>query len=243
MLPDARQFAKRSPGQTCVSLRPDARAAELPDASSHAPSLYSPADRGDQRDPRPSCRIRDRRAGWRTGARAVARIVADPNDKRLTEVARVCIAVLAVDRSDRRLATIASAPQLNLLALFRPHPHAWRVAVGEIKPFGLEYGSTGSHRLIVCGWLDAQDRVPSSRAACGQPLRPRVVPVRKAAIRSDLCIPCLSARLQSVLARQTIIERPIHDKNSGYPGNNETREKHPQYHDEPNVRRCATLDI
>ena len=41
---------------------------------SHAPSLHPPADCGDQCDPRPSCRVRDRRAGrppWRGGAKAV----------------------------------------------------------------------------------------------------------------------------------------------------------------------------
>jgi len=31
------------------------RAAEWPDASPHAPSAYSPADRADQCDPRASC--------------------------------------------------------------------------------------------------------------------------------------------------------------------------------------------
>ena len=39
-------------------------------APSHAPSLHPSADGGDQRDPRPSCRVRDRRAGrtqWRRG--------------------------------------------------------------------------------------------------------------------------------------------------------------------------------
>ena len=41
----------------------DAGAAELPDAPSHAPSIHPSADRGDQCDPCPSCRVRDRRAG------------------------------------------------------------------------------------------------------------------------------------------------------------------------------------
>ena len=51
----------------------DARAAELPDAPSHAPSVHPPADRGDQRDPRPSCRVWHRRAGRTQWRRATAR--------------------------------------------------------------------------------------------------------------------------------------------------------------------------
>ena len=36
----------------------DTRAAELPDAPSHPPSVHPPADRGDQCDPSPPCRVR-----------------------------------------------------------------------------------------------------------------------------------------------------------------------------------------
>jgi len=43
------------PGQHAVRRDQDARAAELPDAPSHAPSLHPPADLSDQCDPRPSC--------------------------------------------------------------------------------------------------------------------------------------------------------------------------------------------
>jgi hypothetical protein len=41
----------------------DARAAELPDATSNAPLVHSLADRGDQRDPGAPCRVRHRGAG------------------------------------------------------------------------------------------------------------------------------------------------------------------------------------
>ena len=51
----------------------DARAAELPDAPSHAPSVHPPADLGDQCDPGSSCRVRDRRAGRAQGRRGAAR--------------------------------------------------------------------------------------------------------------------------------------------------------------------------
>ena len=42
-----RPSARQSPGQTCGSSDQDARAAELPDAPPHAPSVYPPADGGD----------------------------------------------------------------------------------------------------------------------------------------------------------------------------------------------------
>ena len=46
----------------------DARAAELPDAPSHAPALHPPPDLGDQCHPRPSGRVRDRSAGRTQGS-------------------------------------------------------------------------------------------------------------------------------------------------------------------------------
>src|SRR6266513_2361105 len=51
----------------------DTRAAELPDAPSDAPSVHPPTDRGDQCDPRPSCRVRDRRCGRAQLCRGTAR--------------------------------------------------------------------------------------------------------------------------------------------------------------------------
>ncbi len=71
-----------------------ARAAELPDAPSHAPSLHPPADRGDQCNSCPSCRVRDHRAGWTQWCRELLDVVADPSDKRVPEVARACLATL-----------------------------------------------------------------------------------------------------------------------------------------------------
>ena len=51
----------------------DARATELPDATSHPAPVHPAADRGNQRDPRASCRVRDRRAGRAQWRRAAAR--------------------------------------------------------------------------------------------------------------------------------------------------------------------------
>src|SRR5664280_97775 len=63
----------RHQGEHAVRRDQDARAAELPDAPSHAPSVHPPANRGDQCDPGPSCRVRDRRAGRTQGCRGTAR--------------------------------------------------------------------------------------------------------------------------------------------------------------------------
>ena len=43
------------------------------DAPSHTPSIHSPADRSDQCDPGPPCRVRDRRSGRPQGYRDAAR--------------------------------------------------------------------------------------------------------------------------------------------------------------------------
>ena len=51
----------------------DARATELPDAAPYPSFVYSPADLGDQRHPRASCRVRDRRAGRTQWGRTTAR--------------------------------------------------------------------------------------------------------------------------------------------------------------------------
>ena len=60
-------------GKYAVRCDQDARAAELLDAPSHTPSIHSPADRSDQCDPGPPCRVRDRRSGRPQGYRDAAR--------------------------------------------------------------------------------------------------------------------------------------------------------------------------
>ena len=60
---------------------------------SFAPSV-SPADRGDQCNPRPSCRVRDRRSGRTQGVEELLVVVADSNDQQLPEVARACVSAL-----------------------------------------------------------------------------------------------------------------------------------------------------
>ena len=72
----------------------DARAAELSDAPSHAPSIHPPADRRDQCDPRPSCRVWNVAPVGRNGVEELFNIVADPIDKRVPEIARACLAAL-----------------------------------------------------------------------------------------------------------------------------------------------------
>ena len=54
-------------GQHAVRANQDSRAAEWPGATPHAPSVHPSADRGDQCHPGPSCRVRDRCAGWAHG--------------------------------------------------------------------------------------------------------------------------------------------------------------------------------
>src|SRR6266498_879812 len=54
-------------GQHAFCRDQDARAAELPDAASHAPTLHPPADLGDQCHPRPSGRVWDRSPGGTQG--------------------------------------------------------------------------------------------------------------------------------------------------------------------------------
>jgi transposase len=81
------------PCQHAVCANQDTRAAELPDASSHSPSVHPPADRGDQFDPSSPGRVWHCRAG-RAQRRHRIHVVADPSDKRVPEVARVCIAAL-----------------------------------------------------------------------------------------------------------------------------------------------------
>ena len=51
----------------------DARATELPDTAPYPSLVHPPADLGDQRHPRPSCRVWDRRAGRAQWCRATAR--------------------------------------------------------------------------------------------------------------------------------------------------------------------------
>ena len=63
-------------------------------APSHTPSVHSPADRGNQCDSCPSRRVRDRGAGRAPGVEELLRVVADPSDKRVPEVARACLAAL-----------------------------------------------------------------------------------------------------------------------------------------------------
>src|ERR1043165_9615159 len=57
--------------QYAVRANQDARAAEWPGAPSHAASVHSAANVGDQCDPRPSCRVWDHRAGRAPRGRAV----------------------------------------------------------------------------------------------------------------------------------------------------------------------------
>ena len=66
-------------GKYAVRRDQDARAAERSDAPSHAPSIYSPADRGNQCDPGSSHRVRDRRAGRAQGYRGAARCCRQSN--------------------------------------------------------------------------------------------------------------------------------------------------------------------
>ena len=56
----------------------------------------SSADLGDQCNPGPSCRVRDRCAGRRHGVEELLKVVADPNDKRVPEIARACLSALGV---------------------------------------------------------------------------------------------------------------------------------------------------
>ena len=77
---DAEAIPKRlPPGKYAVRRDQDARAAERSDAPSHAPSIYSPADRGNQCDPGSSHRVRDRRAGRAQGYRGAARCCRQSN--------------------------------------------------------------------------------------------------------------------------------------------------------------------
>jgi len=76
-----------------VSDDQDARAAELPDAPPHAPSVHPPADRYNA--------IRAHLAEFgivapvgRNGVEQLLNVVADPGDKRLPDVARACVATL-----------------------------------------------------------------------------------------------------------------------------------------------------
>src|ERR1019366_6791713 len=59
-------------GQHAVRANQDSRAAERPVAPPHAPSVHPSADRGDQRDPGSSCRVRDCCAGWAPRCRGTA---------------------------------------------------------------------------------------------------------------------------------------------------------------------------
>ena len=68
---DAEAICER--GQIYVRCDQDARAAELLDAPSHAAFVHSPADCGDQCDPGPPCRVRDRHSGWTQGCRGATR--------------------------------------------------------------------------------------------------------------------------------------------------------------------------
>jgi transposase len=66
----------------------------LLDAASYPSPVHPPADLGDQRHPRPSCGVRDRRAVGRNGVEQLLGIVADAGDIRLPEVARACVVAL-----------------------------------------------------------------------------------------------------------------------------------------------------
>ncbi len=60
---DAEAICEAVTSKHAVRADQDARAAELPDASPHAPSVHPPADRSDQCDPCASCRVWHRRTG------------------------------------------------------------------------------------------------------------------------------------------------------------------------------------
>jgi transposase len=80
--------------QHAVCANKDARATELPDASPHTPSVHPPADRRDQFDPRAPRRVRHYRASRAQRVTELLHVVADPNDKRVPEVARACLTAL-----------------------------------------------------------------------------------------------------------------------------------------------------
>src|SRR5438105_153051 len=62
----------REPAKHAIRRDQGARAAKLPDAPPHAPSLHSPADCGDQLDTRSSCRVWHRRTGRAQWCRATS---------------------------------------------------------------------------------------------------------------------------------------------------------------------------
>jgi len=103
-------------GTHAVSSRPRPRAAELPDAPSDAPSLHPPTDRGYQCDPRQLVRVRDRR--WRSGSMVsrTARVVADPRDKRVPEIARAVLPLLGASSECSRRRSWSSTGSDHRLA-------------------------------------------------------------------------------------------------------------------------------
>ena len=72
----------------------DARAAELPDASSHPSTVYPRADLGDQCHPCSHGRVRDRSPRGGKGIEHLLGIVTDSSDQSVPEVARACLAAL-----------------------------------------------------------------------------------------------------------------------------------------------------
>jgi transposase len=73
---DAEAICRRSPGALCGDQEP--RAAELPDAPPHPPSLHPAADGRNQFDPRIAGRVRHCGAGRAEGVEDLLDVIADP---------------------------------------------------------------------------------------------------------------------------------------------------------------------
>ena len=78
-------------GEYAVCADQGTRAAEWSGASPHPASVHSPADVGDQRDPGHLAEFGIVAPVGRRGAEELLNVVADPNDKRVPEMARACI--------------------------------------------------------------------------------------------------------------------------------------------------------
>jgi transposase len=91
---DAEAICEAVPSQYAVRRDQDPRTTKLSDAPSHAPSVHPAADRGDQCDPRTSCRVGIVAPVGRNGVEELFDIVVDSSDKRLPDIARTCLAAL-----------------------------------------------------------------------------------------------------------------------------------------------------
>jgi hypothetical protein len=93
-----------------------------------APSVHSPADRGNQCNPPPSGRAGSSPVG-RNGVEELLGVVADPDDKRVPEVARACLAALGA-----QLVLIRILSEADMYPSTRAEPLAIRISTPPTEP-------------------------------------------------------------------------------------------------------------